>query len=59
MIMCEWHQLVYLANHQSQQTDCSSRFSLPITVCFGNKAQNAKFSAKEQHQKLHISIVNV
>ena len=45
-------------HHYSQQTELTSRFSLHITVRFGNKAQNAKFSAKEQHQKLHIPIVN-
>ena len=45
-------------HHYSQQTESTSRFSLHITVRFGNKVQNANFSAKEQHQKLHISIVN-
>ena len=41
-------------HYYSQQTGSTSRFSLHITVRFGNKAQNANFSAKEQHQKLHI-----
>ena len=38
-------------HHYSQQTELTSRFSLHITVRFGNKAQNANFSAKEQHKK--------
>ena len=43
-------------HHYSQQTESTSRFSLHITVHFGNKAQNANFLAREQHQKLHIII---
>ena len=37
-----------------------NRLNLPISAVyhrsFGNKAQNANFSAKEQHQKLHDNI---
>ena len=56
MIMCEWHQLVYLGIITAKNPgDCTSRFSLHITVRFGNKAQNTNFLAKEQHRKLHIS----
>ena len=45
-------------NHYSQRSHSTSRFSLHITIRFGNKVQNANFSAKEQHQKLHLFIVN-
>ena len=57
-ITCKWHQLVYFsiitANKPNQPLD----FHCISPVRFGNKVQNANFSAKEQHQKLHISIVN-
>ena len=45
-------------HHYCQQTESTSLFSMHMTVRFGNKVQNAKFSAKEQHQKLHMSIFN-
>ena len=55
-ITCKWNQLVYFAitaNKPNQPPE----FHCISPVRFGNKAQNAKFSATEQHQKLHISIV--
>ena len=54
MIMCEWRQLVYLAKITANR----NRLHLPIFAAyqrsFDNKAQKANFSAKEQHQKLHL-----
>ena len=58
-ITCKWHQLVYFPSLQPKNRIKPLDFHCISPVRFGNKAQNANFSAKEQHQKLHISIVNV
>ena len=57
-ITCKWNQLVYFAIITANKPNQPPDFHCISPVRFGNKAQNAKFSAKEQHQKLHISIVN-
>ena len=55
MIMCEWRQLVNLAIITANKP---TLLHLPIFAAyqrsFDNKAQKANFSAKEQHQKLHL-----
>ena len=56
-IMCKWNQLVYFAIITGNKLNQPPDFHCISPVRFDNKAQNAKFSAKEQHQKLHISIV--
>ena len=56
-ITCKWNQLVYFAIITANKPNQPPDFHCISPVRFGNKAQNAKFSAKEQHQKLHISIV--
>ena len=56
-ITCEFHQLVYFAIIAANKPTQTHDFSC-ITVRFGNKAQHANFLTKQQHQKLHISIVN-
>ena len=57
-IMCKWNQLVYFAIITANKPNQPPDFHCISPVRFGNKAQNAKFWATEQHQKLHISIVN-
>ena len=55
---CKWNQLVYFAIITANKPNQPPDFHCISPVRFGNKAQNAKFSATEQHQKLHISMVN-
>ena len=57
-ITCKWNQLVYFAIITANKPNQPPDFHCISPVRFGNKAQNDKFSAKEQHQKLHIYIVN-
>ena len=52
-ITCKWNQLVYFAIITADKPNQPPDFHCISPVRFDNKAQSAKFSAKEQHQILH------
>ena len=56
-MMCEWRQLVYIAMITPNKLTIPPFFAT-YNRSFGNKAQNANFSTKEQHQKLGLPIIN-